>query len=85
MVFFQARILEWVALSSSRGSPHPRDQTHVSCIAGRFITAEPPEKATKADPNLNFPNGKWVEIKLHLPRGWYHPCLFNDPESDSKM
>ena len=30
----QARILEWVAMSSSRGSSQPRDQTQVSCIAG---------------------------------------------------
>ena len=30
----QARILEWVTLSSSRGSPQPRDQTQVSFIAG---------------------------------------------------
>ena len=29
----QARILEWVAISYSRGSPHPRDQTHFSCIS----------------------------------------------------
>ena len=28
----QARILEWVAISSSRGSSWPRDQTHISCI-----------------------------------------------------
>ena len=34
----QARILEWVAISSSRGSSQPRDQTQVSCIAGRFFT-----------------------------------------------
>ena len=35
----QARILEWVAISSSRGSSQPRDQTHVSCISciGRQI------------------------------------------------
>ena len=26
----QARILEWVAMLSSRGSSQPRDQTHVS-------------------------------------------------------
>ena len=32
----QARILEWVAISFSRGSSWPRDQTHVSCI-GRGI------------------------------------------------
>ena len=34
----QARILEWVAISFSRGSSQPRDRTQVSCIAGRFFT-----------------------------------------------
>ena len=34
----QARRLEWVAIPFSRGSSQPRDQTHVSCIAGRFFT-----------------------------------------------
>ena len=40
MGFFQARILEWVAISPSRKSSPPRVCTHiscVSCIAGRFI------------------------------------------------
>ena len=37
----QARILEWVAITSSRGSSRPRDQTQVSCISRRFITNEP--------------------------------------------
>ena len=37
----QARILEWVAMPSSRGSSQPRDQNCVSCIAGRFFTTEP--------------------------------------------
>ena len=32
---FQARILEWVAISFSRGSSQPWDRTQVSCIAGR--------------------------------------------------
>ena len=40
----QARILEWVAMPSSRASFWPRDWTCVSCIAGRFFTIEPPEK-----------------------------------------
>ena len=46
---------EWAALqhctpanprkvSFSRGSSWPRDQTHVSCLAGRFFTTEPPGK-----------------------------------------
>ena len=30
---FQARILEWVAISSSKGSSWPRDQTHITCIS----------------------------------------------------
>ena len=35
---FQARILERVAISSSRGSSWPKDHTLVSCVAGRFFT-----------------------------------------------
>ena len=31
----QARILEWVAISFSRGSSQPRDRTRVSHMAGR--------------------------------------------------
>ena len=31
-----AGILEWVAISSSRGSSRPRDRTRISCI-GRLI------------------------------------------------
>ena len=36
---FQSRILEWVAISYSRGSSQPRDQTHISHIPhiGRLI------------------------------------------------
>ena len=36
---FQARKLEWVAISYSRGSSSPRNQTHVSCVSciGRWI------------------------------------------------
>ena len=33
-----ARILEWVAISSSRGSSRSRNGTWVSCTAGRFFT-----------------------------------------------
>ena len=38
MVILQARILEWVAMPSSRGSSQPRDQTQISCLAGGFFT-----------------------------------------------
>ena len=36
--FFQARILEWIAMPSSRGSSQPRDRTQASHIAGGFFT-----------------------------------------------
>ena len=45
----QARILEWVAISSSRGSSQPRDRTQVSCIAGRRFNLW----ATRETLNLN--------------------------------
>ena len=35
----QARILVWVSISFFMGSSQPRDQTQVSCIAGRFFTS----------------------------------------------
>ena len=41
----QARTLEWVAISCSRGSSRPKDRTHISCIAGGFFTTEPPGKS----------------------------------------
>ena len=43
----QARILEWVAMPSSRGSCWSKDQTCVStspALASRFFTTEPPGK-----------------------------------------
>ena len=40
----QARIQEWVAISISRGSSRPRDQTQVSCLAGGFFTTKPLRK-----------------------------------------
>ena len=38
MWILQARILEWAAIPSSRGSSQPRDQTQVSRIAAGFFT-----------------------------------------------
>ena len=38
---FQVRVLEWAAISSSKGSPRPMDLnliSYVSCIAGGFFT-----------------------------------------------
>ena len=49
----QARTLEWVAIPFCRGSSWPRDQTWVSCMAGRFFTIW----ATWEAPNLFFAYG----------------------------
>ena len=38
MRFPHRKILEWVAMPSPMGSSQPRNQTQVSCIAGRFFT-----------------------------------------------
>ena len=35
---FQAIVLEWIAISLSRGSSQPRAQTQVSCILDRRFT-----------------------------------------------
>ena len=40
---FLTRVLEWVAISSSRGSSQPGDPIHGSALAGRFFTTLPPE------------------------------------------
>ena len=55
---FQARILEWVAISFSRRSSLPRDWTQVSRIAGRFFT----NWATR-DENKKTTGGKVIKLK----------------------
>ena len=54
---FRAIILEWVAISFSRGFSQPRDQTHDSCTAGGFFTTEPPRK-----PLLDVQNSAWYIV-----------------------
>ena len=55
----QASLLECVVIPFSRWSSRPRDQTHVSCIAGRFFTTEPPGK-----PEMWIaPNNKNILVK----------------------
>ena len=62
----QARILEWVAMPSSRGSSWSRDWTLVSCgscIAGRFFTTEPPGKPYLLTGSTQIKEG--LVFKLH--------------------
>ena len=53
---FPARILEWVAISFSRGSSQHRDQTSISCIAGIFFTVWTTKGETKFGPPLSGRN-----------------------------
>ena len=43
----QARILEWVAISFSRGSSRPRDRTWLPALQANFFTVGPPAKPIK--------------------------------------
>ena len=45
---FQARILEWVAISYSRHNPNLRIEPRSPAVAGRFFTTEPPGKPRKS-------------------------------------
>ena len=47
MRVLQAKILEWIAMPSSRGSSQPRDQTKVSLTAGGFFTVWATREAHK--------------------------------------
>ena len=41
---FQARVLEWIAISFSRGSSQPRNRTWVSALQADALPSEPPGK-----------------------------------------
>ena len=63
----QARVLEWVAISFSRVSSRPRDQTQVSHIAGRrfnLCTTREPLKYKNPSTNIkDFKGGKEARLK----------------------
>ena len=56
---FQARVLEWGAISFSRGSSQPRDRTQVSCTAGRCFTIWAFLKNHCSCTNLDSTNSAW--------------------------
>ena len=75
-------MLEGVAISFSRGSSRPRDSTHISCIAGRFFTAEPPGKSCKAIIlQLKILNYKKKELLSPLSQPRALPRIWMSPET----
>ena len=80
----QARILEWIAMPSSRGSSWPRDRTHASCIAGRFFTTEPLGKPQYLVPTCKTPEECSKSIKRNTNLGWKsHDSLQNITHNSS--
>ena len=62
----QARTPEGVAISFSRGSSRPRDQTYISCVAGRFFP-EPlgkPQDQEEDDPVQTITRRKDISQEL---------------------
>ena len=88
----QARTLEWVASPFSKGSSQPRNQTRVSCIAGRFFSSW----ATRGSPQNFLINSNSTKRKdstegplvgLCNPQdswkdGWSE--ILSNPDSDSQ-
>ena len=60
----QTRILEWVAISFSRGSSWPRNWTWVSCIAGRFFTVWATREAPALPEGDGFYHWEWKVLSL---------------------
>ena len=70
---FQARMLEWVAISYSMRSFRPRDWTHISCIDRWLFTTELPRKSLV---NCNYLSGKQTAIYVHtLLSQWIFPNI----------
>ena len=63
----QERILEWVAISFSRGSSCTRDQTHISSLAGRFCTTEPQVKSHLRGHGCSFLRVIWYDREWNAP------------------
>ena len=79
---FQARILEWIAISFSRVSSRPRDWTWVSCTAGRFFTIwAMREEWEGPNSTQGFEDGE----RVHNLRNMAVPEAKTDPPVDTNM
>ena len=76
----QARILDWVAISFSRGSSQSGNQTQVSCIAGWFFTNPPQFNAwilIQADSDLHWSLWAWFgAVILALSTVYMVECFY---------
>ena len=68
---FQARILEWIAISFSRASSQPSDQnlvSYVSCMAGGFFTISTPWETPRYASNTTLMAESQEDLKFLLMR-----------------
>ena len=67
----QARILEWVAISFSKGSSQPGNWTHISCIVGRrFFTTWAIRALSFSSPCfLTIPGAR--SLRSGCQQGWF--------------
>ena len=82
---FQARLLEWAAISS-RGSSQPRDRTQVSLIADRRFTIwatreAPPQNEVKSKEPWQRQERSWEYLSPHPPIPSPTPLQLPAPES----
>ena len=61
----QAGILEWVAMTSSRGSSQPRDRTQVSHIESRLSSETPEKPMNTGVGSLSLPQGIFPTQELN--------------------
>ena len=66
---FQAILLEWIAISFSRGSSQPRDWTQVSRVETDALLSEPPGKSSCIICLITIPFLEGSEIKPVNPKG----------------
>ena len=74
---FQAWILEWVAVSFSRGSSWPRDRTWVFCIVGRCFTVWATREATKKEKwSVSFKKLKYLNKVIDVMKRKTNQVVF---------
>ena len=83
---FQARVLEWVDISFSRGSSWPRDQTQISRIIGRCFTIWATREVLLQKQHkfiTEFVEGtslmtQWLRIRLPREGTWVQSLAWED-------
>ena len=81
MGILQVRILEWVAMPSSRGFSQPKDRTQVSLIVAYSLPSEPPGKQLstidwfKQHTFISNISGGWEDLDPDVGRfgSWCEP------------